>query len=124
MEYTQQELYDDIEIYAPLSRKQEIYLNNKEADIVCWGGAAASGKSFLSALDILVNGWEDKNYRATIVRRQKEMFKQAGGLYDECSTMYANFGVKPRGNTLDFKFPKGAFVKMQGSRSSADIECG
>lgn len=119
-EYTQEQLKDEIKIFAPLSRKQEIYLNDKENDIVCWGGAASSGKSFLSALDILVNGWEDENYRATIVRKQKEMFKQAGGLFDECSTMYATFGVKPRGNSLDFKFPKGAFVKMMQSDRDTD----
>lgn len=119
-DYTPAELKENINIFAPLSKKQELYLNDKENDIVVWGGAASSGKSFLSALDILVNGWEDKHYRATIVRRQKEMFKQAGGLFDECSTMYASFGVRPRGNSLDFKFPKGAFVKMMGSDAPKD----
>lgn len=119
-EYTTDQLKEEILIHAPLSRKQEIYLNDKTNDIIIWGGAASSGKSFLSALDIMVNGWEDPHYRATIVRRQKEQFKQAGGLFDECSTMYSHYGVKPRGNSLDFKFHKGAFVKMQGSDKPKD----
>jgi len=119
-EHNQDNLKRDIQIFAPLSKKQETYLNDKEHDIVVWGGAAASGKSYLSSLDILVNGWEDKDYRATIVRRKREQFKQAGGLYDECCSMYSNFGVKPRGNTLDFRFPKGAFVKMQHSDRPSD----
>lgn len=119
LNYTQEEM-KDLPIYAPLSKKQMTYLNDKENDIICFGGAASSGKSFLSALDILVNGWADKNYRATIVRRQKEQFKQAGGLYDECCTMYAQFGVKPRGQSMDFKFPKGAFTKMMGSDAVKD----
>ncbi len=117
--HTQEEL-KDIQVFAPLSKKQATYLNDKENDIVCFGGAASSGKTFLSALDILVNGWEDKQYRATIVRKEKEMFKQAGGLFDECSVMYSAFGVKPRGNTMDFRFPKGAFVKMMGSNKPQD----
>lgn len=120
VDYTQEELKELVTIHAPLSRKQELYLNDKENDIVVWGGAASSGKSFLSALDILVNGWEDPHYRATIVRRRKEQFKQAGGLFDECSVLYSHYGVKPRGNSLDFKFPKGAFVKMMGSDREQD----
>lgn len=119
-DYNIDDLKNNIVIHAPLSRKQETYLNDKENDIIVWGGAASSGKSFLSALDILVNGWEDPHYRATIVRRQKEQFKQAGGLFDECSVMYSHYGVRPRGNSLDFKFHKGAFVKMMGSDRPQD----
>lgn len=119
-DYRQEDLQKELVIHAPLSKKQELYLNDKDNDIIVWGGAASSGKSFLSGLDILVNGWEDPNYRATIVRRRKEQFKQAGGLFDECSTLYSHYGVKPRGNSLDFKFPKGAFVKMMGSDRPQD----
>lgn len=116
---TQEELMD-INIYAPLSKKQEIYLNDKENDIIIWGGSAASGKSFLSAMDMLVNGFEDPHFRSTIIRRQKEMLKQAGGLFDECTQMFQQFGVRPRGNTMDFKFPDGAYIKMAHSDAPKD----
>ena len=110
----------EIPILAPLSKKQEVYLNDKEHDIVCWGGAASSGKSYISALDILVNGYSDKDYRAGIVRKQKEQLKGAGSLFDECVQMYSQFGVKPRGNSMDFSFASGALVKMTHSDKPAD----
>lgn len=111
---TQDEL-SEIPVFAPLSRKQEIYLNDKENDIIIWGGAASSGKSYLSALDMLVNGMEDKHYRAGVVRRMKEQLKGAGSLYDEMSNMYATFGVKPKGQAMEFEFESGAFIKMTHS---------
>lgn len=115
-----QEQLKEIQIFAPLSKKQEVYLNDKEHDIVCWGGAASSGKSYISALDILVNGYSDKHYRAGIIRKQKEQLKGAGSLYDECCQMYSQFGVKPRGNSMDFLFGSGALVKMTHSDKAQD----
>ena len=110
-----QETLSEIPVFAPLSRKQEIYLNDKENDIIIWGGAASSGKSYLSALDMLVNGMEDKHYRAGVIRRMKEQLKGAGSLYDEMSNMYATFGVKPKGQAMEFAFDSGAFIKMSHS---------
>ena len=117
--WTQQQL-SEINILSPLSRKHEVYLNDKVNDIICFGGAASSGKTFLSALDILINAYADGDYRSTIVRRQKEQFKTAGGLYDECCQMYAQYGVRPRGGSMDFTFPTGAFMKMMGSDKDSD----
>lgn len=119
--YTMEELCE-IKILSPLSKKHEVYLNDKENDIICFGGAASSGKTFLSALDILVNAYSDPHYRSTIVRRQKEQFKTAGGLYDECCQMYEPYGIKPRGQTMDFKFPTGAMMKMMGSDKTRDTQ--
>lgn len=113
--YTQEWFKENINLHAPLSLKQEKYLNDKEHDIIVWGGAASSGKSYISALDILVNGFTDKAYRAGIIRRQKEQLKGAGSLYDECCNMYSEFGVKPRGQQMDFNFPSGAIAKMAHS---------
>lgn len=117
--WSQEEL-KEIQVFAPLSKKQEVYLNDSEHDIVCWGGAASSGKSYISALDILVNGYSDKDYRAGIIRKQKEQLKGAGSLYDECCQMYSQFGVKPRGNSMDFLFDSGAMVKMSHSDKAQD----
>lgn len=109
--YTQEEL-SEITILSPLSKKQETYLNDSENDIIVWGGAAASGKSFISALDILINGYDDSDFRAGIIRKTKEQLKGAGALYDECVQMYSKFNVKPKGNELSFHFPEGAIVRM------------
>lgn len=118
--YTQEWFKENIETFAPLSIKQEKYLNDKTHDIIIWGGAASSGKSYISALDILVNGYSDKHYRAGILRRQKEQLKGAGSLYDECCNMYSTFGVKPRGQQMDFNFPSGAIAKMSHSDRPSD----
>ena len=117
--YSQEEL-SEITILSPLSKKQETYLNDTENDIIVWGGAAASGKSFISALDILINGFDDSDFRAGIIRKTKEQLKGAGALYDECVQMYSKFNVKPKGNELSFHFPEGAIVRMGYLDKAAD----
>lgn len=117
--YTQQEL-SEVKILAPLSKRQETYLNDLTNDIIVWGGAASSGKSYISALNILVNGFEDQHYRCGIVRRQKEQLKGAGSLYDECCQMYSAVGVKPKGVQMQFDFPSGAIARMAASDRPQD----
>lgn len=117
--YTQAEL-KEIEVIRPLSKKQQTYLNDQENDIVCWGGSAGSGKSQVSLIDLLVNGYEDKHFRAMIIRKTKEVMKNAGSLWDTAEGLYAQFGIKPRGNAMDFKFESGAFLKFGALERSKD----
>lgn len=109
--YTQEQL-KEIRIVRPLSKKQEMYLNDNENDICCWGGSAGSGKSEVSLIDLLVSGYDDPDFRAMIIRKTKEVMKNAGSIFDSACDLFSQFGVKPRGNSLDFKFPKGAFLKL------------
>lgn len=111
----------DIKILAPLSKKQELYLNDNKNEIVVWGGSASSGKSFISGLNILLSGLEDKDYRAGIVRKTKEQLKGAGSLFDECSTMYADFPIRRMaGSDMKFVFEVGAEVKFSYSDRPSD----
>lgn len=119
-EFPYKEELNNIKVFAPLSKKQEVYLNDDVNDIVVWGGAAASGKSYVSALDNLISGWSDPDFRSVIVRRTKEQLKGAGSLYDECVQMYSQFGIKPKGNAMEFCFPSGSVMKMAYSDKPAD----
>lgn len=117
--YTQEEL-KEITIVRPLSHKQEQYLNDKENDIIVWGGSAGSGKSEVSLIDLLVAGYDDPQFRAMIIRKTKEVMKNAGSIYDSACDLFSKFGVSPRGNTLDFKFKSGAFLKLGALERSQD----
>lgn len=108
--YTQEDL-ESIKIVRPLSKKQELYLNDTENDIICWGGSAGSGKSEVSLIDLLISGYDDSAFRAMIIRKTKEVMKNAGSIYDSACDLFSQYGVKPR-NTLDFTFPSGAFLKL------------
>lgn len=109
--YTQEEL-KQIEVIRPLSKKQELYLNDKENDIICWGGSAGSGKSQVSLIDLLISGYEDPDFRAMIIRKTKEVMKNSGSIYDTACDLYSRFGIKPRGQAMDFQFEKGAKLKL------------
>ena len=117
--YTQEEL-KTIEIVRPLSKKQELYLNDIENDIVCWGGSAGSGKSEVSLIDLLIAGYEDPAFRAMIIRKTKEVMKNAGSIYDSACDLFSKFGVKPRGQSMDFKFESGAFLKLGALERAQD----
>lgn len=119
--YTQDEL-KEIPILAPLSLKQEIYLNDNANDVVIWGGGAGSGKSFLSILDMLIKGYEDKHYRAAIVRRTKEQLRGSGSLWDEMNTMYGglNSKIKLKEHSLKAAFDHGSEIKMSYSDAEKD----
>lgn len=118
--YTSEQL-KEIKMLAPISKKQERYLNDDKNEIVVWGGSASSGKSFISGLNILINGLDDEHYRAGIVRRTREQLKGAGSLFDECSTMYADFPVsRIGGNEMKFVFKSKAEVKFSFSDKPSD----
>ena len=65
----QEEMEHKIVIHAPLSIKQETYLNDTTNDVIVWGGAASAGKTQLSLLQLMLNGMWDKNYVGGIARQ-------------------------------------------------------
>ena len=52
--HTQEDLERKITIHAPLSIKQETYLNDTTNDVIVWGGAASAGKTQLSLLQLML----------------------------------------------------------------------
>jgi len=108
--FSQEEL-EEITIYAPLSIKQEKYLNDEENDIVVWGGSAAAGKTQLSLLRILLAGMYDKHYVAGIARKSQRQMKQAGSLWSTGCKMFGPMGVIQNKIDLTWSFPSGSEVK-------------
>lgn len=100
-----------ISIFAPLSIKQEKYLNDEQNDIVVWGGSAAAGKTQLSLLKVMLGAFFDKHYTAGIARRSQRQMKQAGSLWSEGTKMYTPYGVGSNRVDMQWNFPNGAEVK-------------
>lgn len=100
-----------IKIFAPLSIKQEKFLQDKTNDIVVWGGAASAGKTQLSLLAIMLGGMYDGDYVAGIVRNSQKQMKGPGSLWSSGCKMFAEFGVVSNKIELSWNFPSGAEVK-------------
>lgn len=107
---TQEELLT-LPIYAPISRKQEVYLQDQEHDIVVWGGAASAGKTQLSLIRILLCAMYDSHYVAAIARRSQKQMKSAGSLWSSGCKMFNPHGVMSNKVDLTWTFPNGAEVK-------------
>ena len=98
------------EILAPQPGPQTEFVTSK-ADIVIYGGAAFSGKSYLGVLESTRNVG-DPLYTAGLFRRQCTEITMAGGLWDVAARIYPSVhGEGIKGNLL-WKFPSGARVEM------------
>lgn len=105
-----QEQLSRIEIYCPLSIKQEKYLNDQKHDIIIWGGAAGSGKTQMSLLCLLTNGLYDENYAGGIARASQKQMKIAGSLWNTGVKLFNKFDVRSNRIELSWAFPNGATV--------------
>lgn len=113
-EYTfhiDQEELSEIEVLAPLSIKQETYLNDDTHDIIVWGGAMAAGKTQLSLIRLMLAGMWDKNYVAGIARASQKQMKMPGSLWDTGLKLFAPYGISSNKIETSWSFPSGAVVK-------------
>lgn len=101
----------EIDIIAPISIKQEKYLNDQENDIVVWGGAAGSSKTYISLIKILLSAYYDKNYVASVARKSQKQMKSAGSLWSTGVKMFSPYGVASNNMELAWRFPNGSEVK-------------
>lgn len=102
---------EEIEILAPLSIKQEKYLNDTENDVIVWGGSAAAGKTHLSLLMIMLNAMYDEHYVAAIARQSQKQMRSAGSLFTTGIRMFTKHGVRTNKSEMVWDFPSGAEVK-------------
>lgn len=100
-----------VKVFAPLSIKQEKFLQDKTNDIVVWGGAASAGKTQLSLMSIMLGATYDGDYVAGIVRNSQKQMKGPGSLWSSGCKMFAEFGVTSNKIELSWNFPSGAEVK-------------
>lgn len=100
-----------IEVFAPISVKQELYLNDQHNDIIVWGGAAGAGKTQVSLLFVKLNALFDKDYVGAIARKSQKQMKSAGSLWSTGTKMLAPLGVSANSLELHWRFPNGSEVK-------------
>lgn len=108
----QETLYEEVEIYAPLSKKQAVYLNDDDHDILLFGGASGSGKSYLSLLKLLIDCFEDPDYNAMLLRESLVQIKAPGSIWEEANKLFSKVGAKSNNIQNQIRFPNGAFVKF------------
>lgn len=107
-------------IWGPGSEKQRLVLMENEVDILCAGGAAGSGKSFLSLLKA-VGLVRDPAARVMVLRLSYPMLKD---LISASKQIYPHFGgiyktqartwVFPNGAEIDFKAMPRDLYEVQG----------
>ena len=111
-------------IVKPQPGPQEQALLSR-ADILIYGGAAGSGKSWLLVNELL-RRVHNPGFRAGIFRRTYPQLKGQGGVWDECQEIYRAFGAKMReGQELDATFPGGAnvaFLHLQHEKTKYDYQ--
>lgn len=101
----------EMEILAPLSIKQETYLNDNVNDVIVWGGAASAGKTQLSLIRLMLAAMYDKDYVAGVARKSIKQMKMAGSLWTTGERMFSPHGIKSNKVDNTWNFPSGAEVK-------------
>lgn len=105
-------------IIRPQEGAQEIALNS-DANIIIFGGAAGSSKSFTGLMHPLqyIN---DPNFNGVCFRR---VTRQLSGLWDESKKLYQHFKTRVREQALQHIFPSGAklsFSHMEHTKNRFD----
>lgn len=105
---------------APQQGPQAIALSSP-ADILIFGGAAGSGKSFGLSLEatrhIHVPGFGCEIFRRTYPR-----ITQTGGLWDTSKTIYPLLGGVPTESKLLWTFPSGATIRFRHLEYEKNLE--
>lgn len=100
--------------------KQELFLKSS-ADVCIYGGAAGGGKTWSLLADPLyhigVTGFGAVQFRRTIAEITLE-----GGLWDESSKLYPDFGAVPNLSAHIWTFPSGAKITFSGIQYEQDLD--
>ncbi|SDO36986.1 phage terminase large subunit [Vreelandella arcis] len=107
----QEILFDDIEIFAPLSKQHELFINDDENAIIAYGGGSASGKSHCSLLKLMIDCIEQPGYNALLARESLVQLKSPGSLWEEGSRMFDHVGVSSNQINNQWRFPNKSFIK-------------
>lgn len=108
-------------LFAPASRKQEMFINS-QAFLTVFGGAAGSGKTFLSLMRFLY--WvEDPNFVGYVFRKNATDLKNGGGAFREAVKMFTAYDsrVKYTKQPMCIYFPSGATINFTGLDGEAGM---
>lgn len=105
-------IISEVGLPSPLPGPQtQFYQCN--ADIALFGGAAGSGKSFVSLVDAARQDLLNiSGYSAVFFRRTYPMIRNEGGLWDESSKWYPTVGATPIESRVEWRFPQGGTVRF------------
>ncbi|WP_442489954.1 terminase large subunit domain-containing protein [Halomonas litopenaei] len=105
-----QDTLSDIPCIAPLSDKQESFVNCK-SNFVFYGGGQNAAKTYYSIMNLLVGAVDDEYFTATVIRDSLRKVKQSGGLWDMSKKLFPKFSATSNGIEYTFKFPIGSSIK-------------
>jgi len=109
-------------VFAPASKKQELFLNSS-ATITLAGGAAGSGKTFTSLL-IALKFMQHPRATGVIFRRTSKMITAPGSIWHEAVNMFTSIypkGLKVRSRETEIVFPNGALLKFSHMQHANDM---
>lgn len=109
-------------VLAPASKKQELFLNS-DADITLCGGAAGSGKTYVSLL-IALKFMQHPRATGVIFRRTSPMIKSPGSIWHEAVNMYTSIykvGLRIKHRENEIIFPNGAVLKFSHMQHESDM---
>lgn len=95
---------------SPQQGPQYEFLANP-ADIVIYGGAAGSGKTFALLLEPLWH-YDNPKFTGVIFRKNATQIRNPGGLLSESQSLYREFGGNLREALMEWDFPEGAIIKF------------
>lgn len=94
----------------PQAGPQEEFASSN-ADIVIYGGGAGGGKTYGLLLDCL-RDINNPRYGVTLFRRLTTDIRMEGAIWDQSHEIYPLLGAIPRSQSLTWRFPSGAKIKM------------
>ena len=106
---------DQLQFHAPLSKKQEMFCNDYQNDIIVYGGQVGSGKTQVSILRMLIGVMSDPNYAACITRQSKVQLKGSGAIFPTATKVFES-AAKASTNKLElaWSFPSlGTVIKRR-----------
>lgn len=101
------------------SGPQRAFLSTR-ADWASYGGAAGSGKSFVALLESARHHLNPA-FRAVYFRRTAADLRKAKGLWDTSHQIYPAIGGVARDVHLEWRFPSGAWIKMNHLERESDV---
>lgn len=94
---------------------------SSSADIVIYGGAAGSGKTYALLLENARHS-DNPDFGSVIFRRNSNQISTEGGLWDTALSLFAPMGVKSKMNPkYEIEFPSGARISFSHLQYDRDV---
>ncbi len=92
-----------------------------DADIIVYGGAAGSGKSYALLVEPICRGLHKiPGFNAVIFRRTYKQVTETGGPWDKACEIYPHVGGVAHVGDLEFRFPSGAKIAFRHCQHEQD----